>query len=342
MDEVSVWIPTYKRPEMLRTALRSVAAQTALKSVHEVVVIENGLDERSEAVCAEFDQLPLTYFRRPKSLPPGTRENTEAYKKTLRKFRTRLVAMLFDDDWWAPHHLARALEGFGQVPDGVASFCTCLWTTGEAGYLSGLHNDYISWFAAGGRRTTDRWVLSFPDLIVASQIATTFHYSSMVIDREIYLECVEAIGHENPYDTDRLLSVELGSHGKVISDSTPGAFVRVHPGAESMRLAVSGEAKRWYRHSTERLLERAKSRGLVLQDEFVIRLQSTGTSFKRIREASHLQNIDYLMKKGILDPSLEVGSKHLRSIKRLARMVTPPVLYDTLAGLQGPKPSSRT
>lgn len=327
MEEVSVWIPTYKRPAMLRTALRSVASQTAVKSIREVVVIENGLDERSREVCAEFGELPITYSCREKSLPPGSRENTEAYKKTLGEFKTRLVALLFDDDWWAPGHLASALESFTVVPDCVASFCTCMWTAGESGFLIGLLGDFIPWFAAGGRRTANRWVLAFPDLVVASQIATAFHYSSMTIDREVYLSCVEAIGHENPFDTDRLLSIELGFHGKVVCDPMPNVFVRVHATTESARLEQTGEARLWFRRSTDQIVERARQKGLNLGDEFAARLQSTGASFDSLRDSSHLQNIDYLVQKGIIARPRSQNLKPWSRVKNAARGIVPPLLY---------------
>jgi hypothetical protein len=66
---INVIIPTASRPQMLRTALQSVAAQTAVDEIDRVFVSENGGNRESEKICAEFPALPITYiFRTPTPL----------------------------------------------------------------------------------------------------------------------------------------------------------------------------------------------------------------------------------------------------------------------------------
>jgi len=64
MKDVSVLIPTAKRPDLLHTALESVDRQTEIARIGEVVVIENGEDRGSADVCKRFPNLPIRYLYR--------------------------------------------------------------------------------------------------------------------------------------------------------------------------------------------------------------------------------------------------------------------------------------
>jgi glycosyltransferase involved in cell wall biosynthesis len=66
MKCLSVVVPTAARPAYLRTALKSVANQTAADNILEVIVSENLSDKTSQGVCEEFPSLPIKYvFRNP-------------------------------------------------------------------------------------------------------------------------------------------------------------------------------------------------------------------------------------------------------------------------------------
>ena len=54
------------------------AAQTWRAGIAEVIVVENGGNRASEAVCGEFSSLPIRYFYRDRPLQPGTVESVEA------------------------------------------------------------------------------------------------------------------------------------------------------------------------------------------------------------------------------------------------------------------------
>ena len=125
---------------MLRTALRSIAAQTALSAVGEVVVIENLSNRESGRVCQEFPQLPISYVFRDPPLPPGS---VAASRDALGRIHSERMAILFDDDWWMEQHLESAIKSFDQRPDVVASYAVCLWTTGEDGYLDGTYGSFL-------------------------------------------------------------------------------------------------------------------------------------------------------------------------------------------------------
>ena len=156
-----------------------MATQTALSKVAEVVVIENLSNRESETVCQEFPQLPIRYFFRDPPLPP----NIESVRDAVTKIHYDHIAILFDDDWWMEHHLEHAINAIESHPDAVAFYCPCICTTGEVGYLTKVLGSFIPWFAASEPLVNHCWHLNLSDLLVASQIETDFHFSSMEIGR---------------------------------------------------------------------------------------------------------------------------------------------------------------
>lgn len=66
-------IPVYNRPDEIRELLQSMVALKFAKSF-EVVIVEDGSTQSSEAVIADFkDQLSITYFQKPNSGPGDSR-----------------------------------------------------------------------------------------------------------------------------------------------------------------------------------------------------------------------------------------------------------------------------
>ena len=324
---VTVWIQSCNRPELLKNALASVLQQTDRARIRDIIVVENGANRRSEVVCATFSELPITYVFRDPPLAPGTAENIAAMLEMLKSVKTQYIAILFDDDWWAPEHLARSLTGLREIPGSVGSFSACIITTGEAGYISEVFGSFVPWFAASAQQYAGRFVLSLADLIVASQINSSFHYSSLVVDRAVLVASIASASDGNPYDTDRLLSVEMGRHGKVLCDPFPAVFVRVHEGQENSRLQRSGEAVKWWTHSTHKILELAKIHGIDLRKEFDTRLKATGLTTDDLRSYSHLGAIDYLVRLKLIDTSSGVSTSGLSRLKTIARDFLPPIVW---------------
>ena len=78
MNFFSFVIPVYNRPEELKELLSTLEKQTILG--FEVIVVEDGSDNTSELVCAEFaDKMPLQYIVQ-KNSGPGPARNTGASK----------------------------------------------------------------------------------------------------------------------------------------------------------------------------------------------------------------------------------------------------------------------
>lgn len=326
--DITVWIPTCKRPALLKTALTSVSKQSAKAAIREVVVFENGLDRNSEAVCKGFGDLPITYIFRDVPLEPGSVESVVSAEEWLGSLDTTYIALLFDDDWWAPNHLERAMEGFREVPDAVASFCSFLITAGETRYVSDVFGSFVPWFASGGRQVSGRWVLTLPDLIVAGLMAVPVHYSSMVVRRKDYLACLPALKDGNPCDNDRAISVELASRGRILCDATPTAFVRIHEGQEHKRLTDSGATHYWHLHTTRQIVNRANKNGMDIREEFAARLKATGASMDQVEANCIHDSFDFLVQNGFVDATWSDKIPVLKALKRGLRNVTPPILWN--------------
>lgn len=105
---VSVVISTYNRAQQLRYAILSTLAQTV--SDFELIVIDDGSEDDTEAIVAAFDDARIRYFRQ---------EN--AGLAAARNFATsvangRFVAVMDDDDVMLPKRLEHSLNA---IKDGA-------------------------------------------------------------------------------------------------------------------------------------------------------------------------------------------------------------------------------
>lgn len=99
---VSVVIPTRDRPDLVVRAVGSALAQT-LEEL-EVIVVIDGLHRATETALASIDDSRLTIVCN--EIPVG---GSEARNVGIRKSRAQFIALLDDDDEWAPDKLSRQL-----------------------------------------------------------------------------------------------------------------------------------------------------------------------------------------------------------------------------------------
>ncbi|MCI4679347.1 glycosyltransferase [Rhodoblastus acidophilus] len=110
--EISVIIPTFRRPEPLAAAIESVLAQTG--AACEIIVIDDCPDGGAEPVARRYAGCGLTYLRSP--APSGGRP------ALVRNFglphaRAGIIHFLDDDDLAPEGYYAEALEVFASRPD---------------------------------------------------------------------------------------------------------------------------------------------------------------------------------------------------------------------------------
>lgn len=98
VPKVSVIVPTYNRPERLRTALASLAAQT-YQDFEVIIVNDAGCEVESIiATCADRPRITTIYHDRNRGL-------AAARNSGLRMAKGTYVAYLDDDDRYLPNHL---------------------------------------------------------------------------------------------------------------------------------------------------------------------------------------------------------------------------------------------
>lgn len=121
--QLSVCIPTYKRPALLGIALRAVLAQItpALASAVEVVVLDNASPDDTPAVVRgaqeDFAHVPLRYVRHAENIGPDAN-----FFDAVRQARGEFVYLLSDDDILQPGAVARLLALIREHP-GLDAFC---------------------------------------------------------------------------------------------------------------------------------------------------------------------------------------------------------------------------
>ncbi len=115
MLKISVVIPTYNRPELLKKAVDSVLAQTF--SDFEVIVVDDGLEQRAERIISGVNDPRVTYIQHEKSRGGGAARNTG-----IKNASGDFVAFLDDDDEWIREKLEIQMRQFENTPNDVG-FC---------------------------------------------------------------------------------------------------------------------------------------------------------------------------------------------------------------------------
>lgn len=104
---VSIIIPTYNRPELLREALDSIAAQTFRD--YEVIVVDDG---STPPIAEAIVDHPV----RPKIIRQNRQGPGAARNRGIAEAKSDLVAFLDSDDLWMPTKLERFVAALRENP----------------------------------------------------------------------------------------------------------------------------------------------------------------------------------------------------------------------------------
>jgi hypothetical protein len=238
---ISILLPTTSRPDMLHTALASIAAQTICDQIDNIFVSENGGNRDSEIICAKFPELPITYIFRRQVTP------LEHAQLLMREcLQSEFTAILHDDDWWTPAHLATALASLKTHADASLYGSGHFVVSGESSMLN-CSGNLFPWFGASYPRFQPVWELSRMNVLMAQLLGTISHYSTLVIRTDSLRAASYVYDLNNPFDNDRMLIFALSQTNSVLFHPIPGAFVRNH--GEQDCYVFDGEAR--IRHMCE-------------------------------------------------------------------------------------------
>ncbi len=220
---VTVAIPTYNRPALLREALASVVAQDMQE--FEVLVVDDASPSDTQGVLASFRDPRLRLLRQSSNV--GMQRN---WRTALTTPSTRYVALLEDDNLWLPHHLRAAVSALEAHPEATMYACA-------SERFGGGREDYFrpEWAKSSGSelwrwRETGyaRWLAGCPIL------------ASAVVVRRQSLDRLFWGGSNWPWCHDWLWWGQLALQGAVFYDSRIGIRYRWHEsnatyGFENMR-----------------------------------------------------------------------------------------------------------
>lgn len=122
---VSVVMPAYNQSGFLRQAIASALAQTFTDL--EVLVVDDGSTDDTRAVCESFGDPRLRYRYQENDGTWGL----GARNRAMMEARGEWIALLDQDDVWAPDKLARQLEAAARDPTIGLVFCLARFIDGE-------------------------------------------------------------------------------------------------------------------------------------------------------------------------------------------------------------------
>ena len=110
--EVTVFVPTYRRPTSLKKTLNSVQNQTY--SNIKIHVYDDASGDDTEKIVNEIANKDsrINYYCNKKNLGP-----TGNYANAMLKANTPFFTFCPDDDFFLPQHIENAMNGFSQFPD---------------------------------------------------------------------------------------------------------------------------------------------------------------------------------------------------------------------------------
>lgn len=118
---ITTIITTYKRPYLLKRALRSVLNQTY--SNFQVFIYDNASDDETETIVKEISKNDsrIHYHKHPHNI--GMMAN---YAYAFSKIETPYFSFLSDDDYFLPWFFETALDAFSKNPEAAFSSCGVL------------------------------------------------------------------------------------------------------------------------------------------------------------------------------------------------------------------------
>jgi hypothetical protein len=231
---LTVMVPTHRRPAMLRSALASIANQSSVSQIAEVIVSENSDDVRSRDVCLEFSDLPIRHVTRVPVLEPGSH-----FCQILSEVRTELVALLADDDMWSRQHLAEAMTQLEQHPGAVGYFGQVVVVDNDSRQITSPYgrpiHSYMNPASSTFRRAS---VWTAKEVLVESLLRTPLCMWSLV-GRTASIREAAAFLLDGPggLDSDRFFAWRLSCRGEIVVGAEVSLFMRIHRENACARMA---------------------------------------------------------------------------------------------------------
>jgi glycosyltransferase involved in cell wall biosynthesis len=172
---VTVAIPTYKRPRQFRRALESVLTQTW--PADQIIVGDDGQDDEVREICASYRDPRIVYTPRSSKL-----RMTENWDFVLRWAKGGLVALLEDDNFWLPDHIANAQRLFSRFPQAGIYHAGHQEAWDKDGHLQIYKECLPPWHE---RLASDGGLVPVEEIVRDALICGSINSSTVVVCRDI-------------------------------------------------------------------------------------------------------------------------------------------------------------
>jgi glycosyltransferase involved in cell wall biosynthesis len=241
--QISIIIPTYRRPALLKRALKSALKQTY--SNFKVQIYDNASGDATPEVAAEFMKCDPRIFYHCHSENIGMLGN---YQHAFNKVDTAFFTFLSDDDIIFPWYLDTVLEGFKHYPDIAFSASSALIISDDAQVQA---VPLCLWKKEGLYNPPE----GFLEMIEKYPVPTCILFSKKVLEDAKKIDMQNAI----LWDCDFLL--KLASHFSFVISKKPCGILVTHH--ESF--AASANLKSWM-IGYSKLIRRVEDMELISQE----------------------------------------------------------------------------
>lgn len=201
---VSVIIPTRNRAAYLNHAIASVYAQSYKN--FEIIVIDDGSQDNTKDIVRTFDQRLSYLFQKHAGV-------SAARNHGIQEARGEYIALLDDDDLYAPQKLQRNIEYFSRHPE-------VIWLCSGFGFIN-----------AEGTLLPRAPIIPEKEEVTLHDIALfAFIHTSSVIVRKRCFEIVGGFPKGSKVSEDYHMWAKLLTHGKGAALKECLTFFRQHKG----------------------------------------------------------------------------------------------------------------
>ncbi len=228
MPAVSICIPTYKRPELLKLAVKSCLAQTFTD--FEIIIGDDSPDSQSEET---IDPLRATqsirYFRN--SPRAGQAKNVN---QLFAQAQGEFLVLLHDDDILQPNALEALIRPLQQNPDLVASFGKQLVINSDGDVLQpeseSLNRKYCRTDQRANRVQRSAWAALVQQLPCDGYMVRTAAARATLYrdEPEVGQACDADFGYRLTAQGDFFFLGEFTSAYRITADSISSTGLRIH------------------------------------------------------------------------------------------------------------------
>lgn len=249
---VTAAIPTYKRPRQFRRALESVLTQTWPPD--QIIVGDDGQDDEVREICSSYHDPRIVYTpRRPKL------RMTENWDFVLRWAKDGLVALLEDDNFWLPNHVANAQRLFLRFPQAGIYHAGHQEAWDRNGQLQ-IYKEYLPpWHE---RLAPDGGLVPDVEIVRDALICGSINSSTVVVRRDI-LDKLPPFDSRYLMGMDTLMWTRIAMISQCIYGAGYDAIYTYHGGNVSVGEIATRRAGYQARASRRLIISEALAEGII-------------------------------------------------------------------------------